>query len=164
MNSYVDLQTLKSIGVMNIGTTGYDSRLLTLAENISRQVDRSSNRFFYHIIETKTIDGPGRNEIGVKDLISVASIKEDSQEDGTFDTTWNANDFFLYPREANPTSTAGDARPFSRIQVSLKTIGTQDSFALGQSNFEIAALVSFSLIVSRLIRLLSIVNETTNGR
>ena len=136
-NSYITLDTLKGTAALNIGTgTGYDNRLLELAESVSREMDRHMNRHFYYLIETRYFDGNGKNTLPVSDLISINTLKEDDNLDGTFDVTWGTNDYFLYPLNAAPTSTWG--HPYNELIVSNKSNGTQDVFIKGQRNYEIA--------------------------
>lgn len=137
MNAYVTVNTLKGTGALNISGTAYDARLRRLAENVSRQIDRYCNRVYYFFTATRTFDGDGSTELFVPDLVSVTSLKEDSNDDGTFDKTWGGSDYILYPLNAQPTAEWG--RPYSRIQVSLKTGGTQDVFLGAQKNYEIVA-------------------------
>jgi len=145
-NSYVDIQTLKDIGVLNITTSGYDARLRSLAESVSRQIDKWANRRFYYVIETKKFDGNGHTELFVPDLISISSITEDNNLDGTFNITWGTNDYILYPRQSSPTSSDGNARPYTTIQVSQKINGTQDAFVSGQDNYQIAGTWGYSKV------------------
>mgnify|MGYP001594638033 CR=1 FL=1 len=135
-NSYITLDTLKSTAGLNLGTgTAYDNRLIEIAETVSRQLDNLLNRHFYYIVETRYFDGNGSNFLFVPDLVSIGSLREDDNLDGTFDVIWNANDFILYPLNAAPTSTWG--HPYSQIIVSNKSNGTQDTFLRGQRNYEI---------------------------
>ena len=137
-NSYIDLQTLKGQGGFDLATgTAYDSRLRTLAENCSQQIDRWCNRHFYYRVDTRTFDGNGKNKLSVPDLISISTLKEDSTQDGTYDTTWAAADYILYPQNSDPTSTGGFNRPYNQLQVNLGSNGTQDAFENGQNNYQI---------------------------
>jgi hypothetical protein len=86
-------------------------------------------------------------------LIAVASIKEDDNGDGSFDTTWATTDYVLAPYNADPTDQAG--RPYQWIEVSQKSNGTQDEFWAGQRNYQIvgtwgyiAATLQLGLVVS----------------
>jgi hypothetical protein len=146
-NSYIDLQTLKGEGGFDLATgTAYNIRLRSLAEHVSEQIDRWCNRHFYYRVQTRTFDGDGSTSLLVPDLISVSSIKEDSNEDGTFDTTWSSTDYILYPQNVDPTSTGGFSRPYNQLQVSQKSNGTQDFFEKGQANYQIEGTWGFQKI------------------
>jgi len=147
VNTYVDLQMLKGAGGLNVTTgTLLDDDLLGLGEDISRQIDRWANRFFYYVVRTRTFDGNGKNELLIPDIISVDSIREDSTMDGTYDTTWATDDYILYPTGSDPTSTSGEARPYNRIQVSLKSNGNEDEFVKNQDNYQIVGTWGFQKI------------------
>lgn len=136
-NAYIDLQTLKSTGGLNLGTgTIYDGRLRQLTEAISREIDRYTNRVFYYYITNKEFNGNGKNELLIPDLVSIGTLLEDTNYDGTFETGWATADYILYPRNAEPTK-ADFGRPYTSIRVSDKTGGTQDFFQAGLSNYRI---------------------------
>ena len=101
-NAYADLTTLKSAGVLNISGAAYDSRLLDLLEAVSRLIDHYCNRRFHVVEESRFFDGDGGKELGVPDLISVTSLKTDDNRDRTFETSWAATDYLLYPPNARP--------------------------------------------------------------
>ena len=133
-NAYADLTTLKSSGVLNITGTGYDTRLSELLETVSRLIDAYSNRHFYVLLTTRKFDGDGGTRLTVQDLISVTSLKTDDNKDRTFETTWAATDYLLYPSNAEPTKAWG--RPYNRLQVDLDA-GSEDVFTAGFQTVEI---------------------------
>ena len=93
-NAYVSLDTLKSAGVLNITGTGDDSRLRSLAESVSRMIDRYCNRHFFALSASKKFDGDGSIRLPVPDLISVDSngLETDDNKERTFDTTGAATE------------------------------------------------------------------------
>lgn len=136
-NTYVDLATIKGSGGLNLGTgTAYDKRLLSIAENISREVDRYCNRHFYYTIRTLEFDGDATVRLITSDLIAVSTLKEDTNYDGTFETGWGGTDYVLMPRTANPTA-ADYGGPYTHIEVNRKSNGTQDAFIRGQNMYEV---------------------------
>ena len=134
-NAYISLDTLKGTGALNISGTAYDTRLLAVAENISRQVDRYCNRNIFPYTEAKVFSGDGGAELFVPDLVRVTALEEDSNADGTLDTTWAAADYVLEPANANPTADWG--RPYTRIAVNTRSNGTQDVFLKDQRNYTV---------------------------
>jgi hypothetical protein len=58
-NAYVSLTTLKASGGLDIAGTAYDDRLVQLLENVSREVDRYVDRYFYFV------QGEARKELHV---------------------------------------------------------------------------------------------------
>ena len=133
-NAYADLTTLKSSGVLNISGTGYDTRLRELMETSSRLIDRYCNRHFHVLSTTRKYDGDGGTELLVQDLIAVTSLKTDDNKDRTYETTWAATDYLLYPSNAEPTKPWG--RPYTRILVDTEA-GNEDVFTAGMQTVEI---------------------------
>ena len=122
-NLYIDLQSLKGTGGLNIATAAYDGRLRTLGEHVCREIDRYSNRHYYFFIGTLNFDGDGSQELLVNDLVAIGTLQEDTNFDGTFETNWAAADYVLYPRNANPTGTYDLARPYTSIRVNEASNG-----------------------------------------
>ena len=133
-NAYADLSTLKSSGVLNITGTSYDTRLLDLLEAASRLIDQYCNRHFYVLVATRKFDGDGGTTLFTPDLISVTSLKTDDNKDRTFETTWAATDYLLYPPNAEPTSVWG--RPYTRVLVDTEA-GNEDVFTRGMQTVQI---------------------------
>ena len=156
-NTYVSLDTLKGTGVLNITGTVYDTRMLYLLEDVSREVDRYVARStagfaigFYPIVATLYFDGPGSLALYVPDLVSVDALVEDTNEDGTFETTWagtgiGGTDFILAPYAANPTA-AYIQKPYTKVLVNRSSAGSQDSFLKGQRNYQIAGTWGYSFV------------------
>ena len=145
-NAYVDLQTLKATGGLSLGTgTAYDSRLRSIIEDVSRQIDRYCNRTFFYSVRTQTFDGDGSQVLLVPDCISIGSLREDTNMDGTYETTWASADFVLYPLNSAPTS-VDIAKPFSSIRVSEQSDGTEDSFIKGRRGYEIVGTWGYSKV------------------
>ena len=133
-NAYADLTTLKSAGFLNITGTGHDSRLIALLEAVARVIDRHCNRHFYVLVDTRKFDGNGGTELAVTDLISVTTLKTDDDKDRTFETTWAATDYLLYPLNAQPAKPWG--RPYTRVLVDTEA-GNEDVFTAGMQTVEI---------------------------
>ena len=138
-NAYVSLDTLKSPGVLNITGTEDDDRLRTLAENVSRIIDRYCNRGFYVLNATRKFDGGGSLTLLVPDLISVDNngFKTDDNKDRTFETTWASSDYLLLPSNADPTTTGNpQSRPYARIEADTDA-GTKSAFPAGRETVQI---------------------------
>ena len=139
-NAYVSLDTLKSAGVLNITGTGDDSRLRSLAESVSRMIDRYCNRHFFVLNASKKFDGDGSIRLLVPDLISVdgSGLKTDDNKDRTFETTWAATDYLLLPSNADPaTSGNPQSRPYTMVEVDVDA-GTKGAFLVGRETVQIA--------------------------
>jgi len=144
MNSYISVLTLKRDGALNLGTgTTYDLPLRLVTEAVSREIDGYTRRHFYHTTETLELDGPGDSIIIVPDTVKITHLKEDSNNDGTFDTTWATSDYYEYPRNANPTADWG-GKPYTQLVISDKTVGTQEEFLFGLSNYQLAGTFGYA--------------------
>ncbi len=116
-----------------------DDEMFQLLLAVSGFVDSYCNRHFFSLTATRYFDGGGKGELLVPDLVSVTSLKEDTNEDGTYEKTWAATDYHLAPYSADPASHWGQA--YAKLLVRNK--GAQASFAAGQRNFEIAGTWGF---------------------
>ena len=134
-HAYVTVSVLKGTGRLNIDGTAFDTALRQVAESVSEAVDRLTDRTFQPFDGTRFYSGDGGTLLLVDDVVSVTSLVEDDQMDGTFDVTWVAADFLTVPFNADPTSEWG--RPITRLQVSPKSNGTQDVFLRGARNYRV---------------------------
>ena len=145
-NAYVTVESLKGSAVLPASGSNIDARLRDLSEGISREVDKFLKRPMYARTGTFFFSGNGKRQLLTPDIISVTSIKEDNNNDGTFNITWDANDFHLAPFNVDPTSTY-DAQPYRKIEVNRNSKGTQDVFQRGQRNYEIIGTFGYSASV-----------------
>lgn len=150
-NAYVTVTALKGTGVLNITGTAYDSRLLILIESVSRQIDRYTNRTFYPWSGTVRFSGDSSTLVVLPfDLVSVGTLQEDTNEDGTFETGWagtgtGGTDYLLEPLDAMPSSTISfQARPYTRIRVNPASNGTQDIFIKAINNYRMTGTFGYS--------------------
>ena len=143
-NAYADLTTLKSSSVLNITGAWFDSRLLSLVEDVSRWIDGYCNRHFYVLTTTRRFDGDGGWSLNIPDLISVSTLKTDEDRDRAYEFTWGSSDYLLYPLNAEPTQPWG--RPYTRVLVDLEG-GSRRSFPAGGPTVEIAGKWGFREVI-----------------
>ena len=136
-HSYVSVTIVKGTGALNIDGTAYDTRLRQLSEAISQEIDRYTKHTFQPRTGTYFYSGDSTTLLLVNDLIALSggTFVEDDNNDGTFDVNWAAADFFLLPRQADPTSEWG--RPYTAIMVNPKSNGTQDEFLSGPDRYRL---------------------------
>lgn len=115
-NGYATLAEAKAV----LWTTGAaaNSDEDTVIEDIvmaaSRQVDEDTNKRFYTTSsdETRTFSAEQFDCIWTYPIISITSLKTDSDMDGTYEWTWAATDYILLPLNASL-----DGKPYYKIQV-----------------------------------------------
>jgi hypothetical protein len=125
---YVTLPELKaSLSIPQTDTVD-DDDLQDAILTASRAVDGDCQRVFYkttETTETRTLEPTDRWHLRLgpyMDLVSVTTLKTDSDGDGTFETTWATTDYQLLCADGTPNVNAGpEPRPYRRI----KAIGTQ---------------------------------------
>lgn len=145
-HSYVTVSLLKGTGALNIDGTQYDDRLRRVAEAVTEEMDRFTGRTFQPYMGTRYYSGDGGTRLFIDDLIVVTSLIEDDQNDGTFDVTWAAADYFTEPHNADPT---GDKpSPFTSLQVSPKSNGTQDVFIAGPQRYQVIGTFGYASITN----------------
>lgn len=155
-NSYISLDIFKSADILGI-PEDKNERLLQLLENVSREIDKYCHRHFYPLLDTKYFSGiktrplkyPHVLDSGVVamgflaiagepkaflpgDLISVTSLKEDTNGDGTYPTEWVSSDYYLFPRDAKPTGPIDKVSPYTKIEVNTLSNGNYSVFKIGQ--------------------------------
>ena len=148
-HAYVSVDVFKGTGAANVTSTSLNSRILGVIESVSGEVDRYLARSIQPYVQTKFFSGDGSQLLIVPDLISVETLSEDGNEDGTFSTAWASTDYFLIPYNAEPTSDQGARTyPYHGIEVSNKTNGSQDVFLRGRRNYEIVGTWGYQYIAN----------------
>ena len=119
-NTYMTLDVLKGPSALNITGPSEDGRLLATADGVSRLIDRYCNRHFHAVRATRRFDGNGAERLLLPDLVRVddGGVRTDDGHDGTFRTTWDASDYVLLPRNAEPEGGGATPRPYTSIEVS----------------------------------------------
>ncbi|MCH8205980.1 MAG: hypothetical protein IH956_03145 [Chloroflexi bacterium] len=161
-NAYVTVDAIKNSSVLDITGTGDDTRLRTVAEAVSRQVDRYCNRHFYALAQTRKFDGDGSQTLLIPDLISIDSsgLKTDDNKDRTFETTWATTDYLLLPSNADPTGGHDLSRPYTRIEVDVDA-GVRSAFSAGRQTVQIAGQWGWSRRLERATETANAVADAT---
>ena len=139
MNTYTTLQIVKSPDLLDIRDESHDSRLLSLIESASRQIDGYCRRHFYLFHATRLFNGDGSDTLHVPDLVSIdlGGLATDDDCDRTFRTVWVPSDFVLHPVNADPHRGHDAARPYSAI-VAEGASGSRRHFPYGPRTVRIA--------------------------
>lgn len=108
-NGYSTLVQLKQR--LEIIDTTDDNQLEDVVEAVSRWVDDQTQRRFYAATETRYYTATATDYIIVDDLLSVTTLKTDTDGDSTFEQTWTTSDYRLAPRNA-----VTDGEPYRMVR------------------------------------------------
>lgn len=136
---YSDLTKLQDYAALNYtGATSIEDELFQLLLAVSEAIDLYCDRHFYPFTTTRYFDlDEGRQEVLVPDLIAVTTLKDDENQDATYENTWASTAYQLLPANAEPTKQIG--RPYTAIRVNKRSNDTTRSqFPPGQRVLEIA--------------------------
>lgn len=130
--AYADLTELKSAGWLDLTGTTLDIYLLALLETASGLLDRKSNRQFQPKTETRYFNGEnGAQALWLPDLLSVTTLRTDEDGDATYERTWAATDYILWPYVGFPKL---------KVEADQRNPSGKFSFPRGQRAIELNGL------------------------
>jgi len=148
VNAYASVDQLKSTAILNLSTgTVYDAPLRVLLENVSREIDRQVKRSFYSVVDTKYFSGDGSTSMLLPDVVALDTVNESTLMDGTWNSTYASTDYWLHPYDAAPTSTNGDAKPYTKAEISAHSNGSKDTWVRNQRNYEFVGTWGYSAVL-----------------
>lgn len=112
--SLTDESVGQSITITNITDLDDDALLEGVVEDVSRWIDDVTGRRFYSASETRYYTPHDATTLFVDDLLSITTLKTDSDGDRTFETTWATSDYDLLPLNAAVDS--NNVKPYTRIE------------------------------------------------
>jgi hypothetical protein len=112
-NGYASLSEVKAAARIPAGDTLDDALFETAIESASRDIDAYTERVFYSTSATRVYIPQDIYLVETDDIISVTSIKTDTNGNGTFDTTWTTSDYQLEPLNG---IVGGITTPFTRVR------------------------------------------------
>ncbi len=102
MNNYSDLTTIRRRLGLGTSDTAWDADILLWLNASSRWIDVQCKRTFTVESATRYYDGAGER-LFVDDLLSVTTLKTDTDADGTYENSYTANtDYELSPYDKFP--------------------------------------------------------------
>ena len=139
-SSYVTLADVKD--ALNITGTGEDDLLAGLIEGVSAEIDNYCRRSFAAVTATRYFDGVADNLV-VDDLLTVTTLKLDTDGNGVWETTLTeGTDFLLCPYNENP-----------KWLIRLSPNSTRSDFATGvRKGVEIAGSWGYDTTVPKPVR------------
>lgn len=94
-----------------------DAEILAACTAVARAIDKHCGRHFFRHTRTRTLEPTGRYCLTIPDLVSITTLKTDSDADGVYETIWATSDYQLMPYDA-----ADEAEPEPYTEV--KAVGS----------------------------------------
>ena len=151
VNGYASLADVKAAARIPSGDTLDDALLEVSIEAASREIDSYCERVFF---QTGSAGTPVARVyvpedlfvVETDDIISVATLKSDSNGDGTFDQTWAASDYQLEPLNG---IAGGITTPYTRIRaVGTYVFPTYEprNVDAGQASVQVTGVFGFASV------------------
>lgn len=122
-----------------------DPRIIQLIEAVCREIDKWCFRHFYSRTETLLFSAEDSLVVYLPaDLIAVTTLKEDTNWDSIYETTWAATGYVLWPYNAKPTLNIDRAKPYRRLEVNFRNNSSRHRFLMGQLRYELAGKWGYS--------------------
>ena len=105
VNGYIDLTGFRSRYMIGDTDTSRDTTIENIIEAVSREVDNWCGRVFYSTTDDETRVFTAQTHRAVypwDDILSITTLKTDSDDDGIFEQTWAASDYVIHPVGRTP--------------------------------------------------------------
>lgn len=157
-NGYCTAAELKAW--LSITNSADDTLIDNAITSASRQIDGHTHRRFYAATETRYFTPDVSTSLLVDDLLSVTTLKQDDDGDGTYEITWSTTDYVLWPRNAayhNPPGPYWEIRtsPLSayaftvRMQDNIQIVGSWGYAASAPADVKNACLIQAGRLFRR---------------
>lgn len=113
--AYCSSDDLKTRSQIDLDDSVDDDVLADIVESTSRWVDVYCDRHFYQVTEARYFSPPRCGTLALgsfNDLVELDTLKTDPDADGSFGTTWTADEYELVPLN----TTGPEARPYTDIR------------------------------------------------
>lgn len=101
-----------AVTIQKWGQDFADSIMEGIITATSRWIDEYTGRRFYLVTETRYFDADSSTQAGIDDLVTLTTLKTDYDGDGTYENTWAADDYYLWPYNA-----AKDGHPYTEVHM-----------------------------------------------
>lgn len=101
-NGYATLAELKAYLGLPSDDTVDDAVLEARIESASRAIEQETGRVFYATTATRYFTAEHGDLLFIPDLLSITTLKTDSDGDRVYETTWAATDYDLEPFNETP--------------------------------------------------------------
>jgi len=90
------------------------NNMTSVIQSVSEWLDSKFNTTFYARTETRVYTADMDDMLYIDDLLSITTLKTDTTDDGTYDTTWTTADYWLEPTN---NDLGRKPRPYRQIRV-----------------------------------------------
>lgn len=137
--SYLSLTDFQNRIQATSPTAAEDARHRAALEAASRAIDRYVGRQFQPYTATRYYRAISTYRLDIDDLLTVTTLKTDANNDGTYEQTWDSDDYDLLPYNA-----VADRRPYTAIEITDTGLGNQ-TFPTTKKAVEIAGVWGYWL-------------------
>lgn len=103
-----------SVTITDVTDPTDDDDLIRAINTASRDIEIFCGRVFYSSAQTRYYSTDCNDLVFTDDIISVTTLKTDTDSDGVYETTWQASDYILLPRDTANEVPPGSYRRIGR--------------------------------------------------
>lgn len=103
-----------SVTISDVTDVTDDDNLIRAINTASRNIEIYCGRIFYATNQTRYYDTDFDDLVFTDDIISITTLKTDTDSDGVYETTWQTSDYILLPRDAANEIPPGSYRRIQR--------------------------------------------------
>ena len=130
-NGYATLALFKTRYLAGDTDETRDTYIETIIEAVSREIDGWCDRRFYSTTsdETRYYTAACPGSVYPDDILTITSLKTDTDNDGIYDQAWASADYLLFPANATPKtwiepSGRGSYLRFPTRRLAVEIVGT----------------------------------------
>lgn len=124
-----------------------DAALERIIAAVSRQLDVYCGRRFYAATQTRYFTATCSDHVWVDDMLSVTTLKTDTDGDRVYETTWTTSDYQLEPINAQLES-----QPLPYERICTKPLGSH-SFPTGEHDIQVVGSFGYATTTPSTIKL-----------
>lgn len=137
--SYLSLTDFQARIESTSPTTADNARHRAVLEAATRAVDNYTARRFQPYTATLYYQALSSYRIDIDDLLSITTLKTDANNDGTYERTWDSDDYDLLPYNAQARR-----EPYTAIEITDTGLGNE-TFPTTKKSTEIAGVWGYWL-------------------
>lgn len=131
-----------SVTISDVTDPTDDDDLIRAINTASRNIEIYCGRWFYAATQTRYYDTDFDDLVFTDDIISITTLKTDTDSDGVYETTWAPADYILLPRDAANEVPPGSYRSIQRAPNGARYFPTVDDAIQIVGSFGYSAIPS----------------------